>query len=155
MILTSGLSYRSCWIIQNSQKMPFWMIQIAKNEVFDHFLEFGASDRLQIAYFDSTKWSWQVDCHILHAGSFKHHKKCLFEWSKEQKMRFLVIFLSFVHRIGLKLRISIEMNGLQALACVSLMLDHSKTIKMPFWSLDEKWGWLFLEFGLLDWFGIA
>ena len=38
-------------------KMPFWMIQIAKNEVFGHFLELGASDRLQIAYFDYTKRS--------------------------------------------------------------------------------------------------
>ena len=36
-------------------KMPFWMIQIAKNEVLGHFLELGASDRLQIAYDDYTK----------------------------------------------------------------------------------------------------
>ena len=26
------------------RKMPFWMIQIAKNEVFGRFLEFGVSD---------------------------------------------------------------------------------------------------------------
>ena len=74
MILTSGLSYRPCWIIQNSQKMPFWMIQIAKNEFFGHFLELGASDRLQIAYSDYTKWSWHMGCHIAQAGSFKNHK---------------------------------------------------------------------------------
>ena len=38
-------------------KMPFCMIQRAKNEVFGHLLEFSAWDRLQIAYFDSTKLS--------------------------------------------------------------------------------------------------
>ena len=76
------------------RKMPFWMIQIAKNEVFGHFLELGASDWLQIAYYDYTKWSWQVGYHIAHAGSYKIHKKCLFEWSKGPKMRFLAIFLS-------------------------------------------------------------
>ena len=63
-------------------KIPFWMIQRAKNEVFGHFLELGASDRLQIAYYDCTKWSWQVGSHIAHAGSFKIHQKCHFEWSK-------------------------------------------------------------------------
>ena len=38
-----------------TRKMPFWMIQIAKKEVFGHFLEFGLLDRLDIAYCDSTK----------------------------------------------------------------------------------------------------
>ena len=38
-------------------KMPFWMIQIAKNEVFGHFLEFGGLERHDVAYFDRTKWS--------------------------------------------------------------------------------------------------
>ena len=36
-------------------KIPFWMIQRAKNEVFGHFLELGASDPLQITYYDHTK----------------------------------------------------------------------------------------------------
>ena len=31
------------------------MIQRAKKEFFDHFLEFGQLDRLDIAYCDSTK----------------------------------------------------------------------------------------------------
>ena len=38
-----------------TSKMPLWMIQIAEHEVFGHFLELGASDRLQIAYYDCTK----------------------------------------------------------------------------------------------------
>ena len=37
--------------------MHFWMIQKAKKEGFGHFLEFGPSDQLDIAYFDNTKWS--------------------------------------------------------------------------------------------------
>ena len=32
------------------------MIQIAENEVFGPFLEFGASEQLDIAYFNRTKW---------------------------------------------------------------------------------------------------
>ena len=86
-------SYNSCSIIQKSEKMPFWIIQIAKNEVFGHFLELGASDRLQIAYFDYAKWSWQVGCHIGHAGSLKNHKICLFGWSKMPKKGFFDHFL--------------------------------------------------------------
>ena len=50
------------------------MIQIVKNEVFGHFLKLGSSDRLQISYFEYTKWSWHVGYHIAHAGSFKHDK---------------------------------------------------------------------------------
>ena len=69
-------------------KMPFWMIQIAKNEVFGHFLELGASDRLQIAYYDYTKWSWQVGCHIAHAGSFKNHKNAFLNDPNSQKWGF-------------------------------------------------------------------
>ena len=139
MILTSGLSYRPCWIIQKSQKclfewskepkkcflaiflsyvhridlklhiliilndldkwafispmldhpevtkMPFWMIQRAKKVFFGHFLEFGASDWFQIAYFDYTKWYWHVGCHIAHAGSFKNQKNAFLDDPKCQK----------------------------------------------------------------------
>ena len=34
-------------------KMPFWMIQNPKRG-FDHFLELGLLDRLDIAYYEST-----------------------------------------------------------------------------------------------------
>ena len=103
MILTSGLSYRPCWIIQKSQK-------------------------------------------------------CLFQWSKQPKMRFLVIFLSLVHWIYLILHILIELNGLHALASVSVMLGHSKTTKMPFWMIQiakNKLLGRFLEFRRSDWLEIA
>ena len=49
-------------------KMPFWMIQIAKNEVLGHFLEFAASEWLDIAHFDRTYWSGWFGHGITHAG---------------------------------------------------------------------------------------
>ena len=50
------------------RKMPFWMIQIAKNEDFSQFLEFGWSDQLDTAYFDRTKWCARFSYHIIYAG---------------------------------------------------------------------------------------
>ena len=55
------------------------MIQIAKNKVFDHFFEFGASDSFDIANFDRTEWCACFGHRITNIGSFKNHKKCLFE----------------------------------------------------------------------------
>ena len=86
--LTSGLSYRPCWIIQNSQKMPFWMIQIAKKEVFGHLLAFGALDWLDIAYFDRTKWHARFRRHTNHAGSFKNEKNAFLNDPSSQKWDF-------------------------------------------------------------------
>ena len=57
---------------------PFWMIHMG----FGQFLAFWTSDRLDIAYFDRTKWCAWVGHGIAHGGSFKIHKKCHFEWSK-------------------------------------------------------------------------
>ena len=61
------------------RKMPFWMIQIAENEVFGPFLEFGASDCLDIAYFDGTKWYLRFGHRISPAGPFKNQKRRIFE----------------------------------------------------------------------------
>ena len=55
MVLTIWPWYASCWIIQKSQKMHFWMIQSAEKEVIGCFLEFVLLDRLDIVYHDSTK----------------------------------------------------------------------------------------------------
>ena len=33
-------------------KKHFWMIQSAQNEVFGHYLEFGLSDQVDIAYLE-------------------------------------------------------------------------------------------------------
>ena len=77
-----------------------------------------------------------------------------FEWS----IQLLAIFLSLVHRINLILHILTILNGLNNLAMIWLMLDHSKIRKMHFWMIQrakkEVFG-RFLEFGLLDWLDIA
>ena len=68
-------------------------------------------------------------------------------------MRFLAIFLSFVHRIDLKLHIFILLNDVDSWAVISLVLDHSKITKMPFWMIqrakNEVFGH-FLELGASD-----
>ena len=64
------------------------MIQRAKIEVFGHFLEFGLLDRLDIAYFDSTKYSEQFGYNIAHAGSFKNHKNAFLNDPKSQNRGF-------------------------------------------------------------------
>ena len=56
------------------------------------------------------------------------HKLC----KKEQKMRFLAIFLSLIHWFDLILHILIELNGLLEVAIVGTMLDHSTISKIPF-----------------------
>ena len=77
-----------------SEKL-FWMIQSAKNVAFGHYLVFGLLDGLDIAYFDSNKCfptfgkvtrSWRI---------IQKSRKCIFEWSKEPKKRFLAIFWGF------------------------------------------------------------
>ena len=47
------------------------MIQIAKNKLFGHFLDFGQSDRLEIAYYNRYK-----QCAGL-ANSNTHHSKII------------------------------------------------------------------------------
>ena len=47
------------------------MIQRAKKEVFGHFQEFGRLDRLDIAYFDSTKCFQLLATLPGHKGLFK------------------------------------------------------------------------------------
>ena len=45
------------YMVDHSKPMKnhFWMIQIAKNEVFGHFLELGTSGGSHITYSDNTK----------------------------------------------------------------------------------------------------
>ena len=46
-------------------------------------------------------------------------------------MRFQAVFLTLVHQIDLILHIMIELNGLHDLAIVPVIMDHSKSTKMP------------------------
>ena len=72
----------------------------------------------------------------------------LFEWS----VWFLVIFSSLDDRIDLKLHILTELNGAHNSAWKSLMSDHSKIRKMPFWMIQiAKMRFLALFLTLVDW----
>ena len=84
--LIGRLAGKQSWILRNGldkwavispmldhskiTKMPFSMIQTAKNEAFGHFLEFGAFDLLDIAYSNRTKWFACIGQCISHAWSF-------------------------------------------------------------------------------------
>ena len=63
---------------------PFWMIHMG----FGQFLAFRTSDRLDIAYFDRTKWCAWVGHDITHAGSFKIHKNAFLNDPNSQKWGF-------------------------------------------------------------------
>ena len=66
-------------------KNHFWMIQIAKNEVFGHVLEFGLSGQLDIALSDRNKHSKIFGAH---AGSFKNVKHLFLNDQMSQKWHF-------------------------------------------------------------------
>ena len=73
-------------------------------------------------------------------------------------MRFLAIFSSLVRQINLILHILITLNGLNNLADIWLMLDHSKVTKMHFWMIQSAKKQVFgrfLDLGLLDRLDIA
>ena len=59
----------------------FWMI----HPVIGHFLEFGPSDQLDIAYYDGVKWSQQFDYDVAHAGSFKNHSNAFWMIQRPKK----------------------------------------------------------------------
>ena len=69
-----------------------WMIQRAKNELFGHFLEFCLLDRLDIAYCDSTKCLPTFGNVTRSSWIIQKSKKCIYEWPKEPKRRFLAFF---------------------------------------------------------------
>ena len=139
-------------------KMYFWMIQRAKIEVFGHFLEFGWSDVLHTAYFDCTKWSFQLGINIAHAGSFNNHKSVFLNdpkiqnrglrpfsgvWSVLLTWYCILWFYSMFHNFR---------------QCYQILRDHSEAAKMHFWMVQraKKEGFgHFLEFGLLDRLDIA
>ena len=117
VIVLNVFNIRQCYQVMkdhsNIMEMHFWMIHRAKNEVFGHFLELALLDRLDIAYCERTKCfprfgnvtrSWRI---------IQTSRKCLIEWSKGPKMRFLAIFRSLVCWIDLILHILIVLNVFQ------------------------------------------
>ena len=128
----------------------FWMIQEAKNEVFGHFLEFGLSDRLDIAYIDRTKCFLTFSNVTRSSWIIQRSEKCIFEWSKEPKKRFLAIFLSLVGCIDFILHIVIVLNVFQLSAASpshegsykkykNAFLNDPKSQKGGFWPFSRVW----------------
>ena len=117
---------------------------------FGQFLDFDTSDRLDIAYYDSTKRfstygnvtrSWRI---------IQKTQKCIFEWSKEPQKRFLAIFVSLVCWIDLMLHIVIVLNVFQPSAMLSghvesfkdhknVFLNDPKSQKRGFWPFSAVW----------------
>ena len=64
------------------------MTQSAKKEGFGHFLDFGTSEGLDIAYHDSAKCFLTFGYDIAYAGSFKNHKIAFLNDPKCQKRSF-------------------------------------------------------------------
>ena len=142
---------RQCYQVMKDHskitKMHFWMIQRAKKEVFGHFLDLGLLDRLDIAHCDCTKCfptlgnvtrSWMI---------IQRSQKCIFEWSKRPKKRFLAIFWSLVCLI---LHIVILLNVFQLLATLpghegsfknhkNAFLNDPKSQKRRFWPFSGVW----------------
>ena len=134
------------------------MIHRAKKEGFGHLLESGLLDWLDIAYCASTKClptfgnvtrSWRI---------IQRSQKCIFEWSKEPKKRFLAIFLSLVCWIDLILHIVIVLNVFPSRQCYQVRKDHSNITKMHFWMIhrakSEVFGHL-IQIDPLDWLHFA
>ena len=80
---------------------------------FGHFLNFGTSDGLCIAYYDCTKCSTAFANVTRSQRVIQKSQKCIFEWSKEPKKRFLVIFCGLVCWVDLILHIVIVLNVFQ------------------------------------------
>ena len=78
--------------------------------VIGHFLAFGPSDQLDIAYFDSAKWSSRFVngiTHVLHLD----HSIIMLRWYKMTCFdQLLAIFSSLVGLICLKLHILVDKN---------------------------------------------
>ena len=124
--------------------------KMAQNEVFSHFLQIGWSDQLDIAYCDSTE-RFRPFCNITRSCRIiQKSKKCIFEWSKEPKKRFLVIFCSLVCWVDLILHIVIVLNVFQLSATLpghvgsfkghkNAFLNDPKSQKRGFWPFSWVW----------------
>ena len=133
MSLTIWQSYRSCWIIQKSGKCIFEWSKEPKKEVFDHFLESGLLDRLDVAYCDCTKCLPTFGNVTRSSWIIQKSQKCNFEWSKCPKRRFLTIVLSLVCWIDLILHIVIVLNVNQLSAMLPGHEGSFKIYKKASW----------------------
>ena len=133
-----------------NQKNAFLNDPKSQKEVFGHFLEFGLLDRLDIAYCDSTKCLPTFGNVTRSSWIIQKSLKCIFEWSKEPKRRFLAIFSSLVCRIDLILHIVVVLNILQHVPTRlghegsfknhrKMFLNDQKSKKRGFWPFSWVW----------------
>ena len=118
--------------------------------VFCHFLEFGTSDGLDIVYYDSTKCFPAFDNITRSWRIIQMSQKCIFEWSKEPKMRFLAILWTLVCWIDLILHNVIVINVFQHSTTLpdhegsfkchkNAFLNDPKSQKWGFWPFSGLW----------------
>ena len=122
---------------------------------FGHFFKFGTSDGLDIVYYDSAKCFPAFDNITRSWRIIQMSQKCIFEWSKEPKKRFLAIFLSLVCWNDLILHIMIVLNVFQH---STRLPDHEGSFKChrnSFLNDPKSQFGRFLKFGLLDWLDTA
>ena len=117
---------------------------------FGHFLKFGTSDGLDIVYYDSTKCFPAFDNITRSWRIIQMSQKCIFEWSKEPKKRFLAIFWTLVCWIDLILHNVIVLNVFQHSTTLpdhegsfkchkNAFLNDPKSQKRGFWPFSGLW----------------
>ena len=131
--------FRQCYQVMKDHskiiKMLFWMIQKPKKGFFGYFLEFGLLDRLDIAYCERTKCFPTFGNVTRSQRIIQRSQKCVFEWSKRPKKRFLAIFLRLVCWIDLILHFVIVLNVFIIQQCYQVMKDPSNITEMHFWMI--------------------
>ena len=112
-----------CWQQFGAENAHVGSFKSRKNEFLNDpkcqkggFLDLGLLDRLGIAYDDRNKWVPTFRNHNSSWMIIQKCQKCIFEWSKVPKRRFLALFLGLVCWIELALYIVFVLNTLQHLA---------------------------------------
>ena len=111
-------------------KIPFWMIKIAKNKLFCHFHEFGASDWLDFAYSNRTIWFACFGQCISYAWSFKNKKLP----HKIAKNKLLACFLQYGWSDWLE--IAYYHRNEQCAGLANIVFDLLNSPDCPFWMIQ-------------------
>ena len=107
-------------------------------------------ESIDVAYCDSNKCFPTFGNVIRSCRIIQGSQKCIFEWSKEPKKRFLALFCSLVCWIDLILHIVIVLNVFQLLAMLpgheesfkdrkNAFLNDPKAQKLGFWPFFGVW----------------
>ena len=137
--------YCACWIIQKLQKCIFEWSKVPKRRILANIwsLVSWIDLILHIVILQDGVNNLAVVQRML------DHSKCIFEWSKEPKRRFLAVFLSLVCWMELVLHIVIVLNVFQHLGCGAA---HAGSFKMHFWMIQSAKKEVFGYFSTLSGF---